>query len=295
MGRRRVLVLGRTGQLATELARAAWPSALEPTFWGRDEADFRFPHIVASRVSDFAPDIIIIAAAYTRVDDAEAHAELADTVNCHTPAAVAAASMAAPIVYISTDYVFGGDKPGAYTEDDDPNPINAYGRSKLQGELALARANPRHFIFRTSWVFSAHGSNFVKTMFKLASERDEVRVVGDQVGSPTAARDLAGALVSMAPSLLSGAATPGTYHLTSAGTATWHDVAEEVFSILQEQGLRRPRNIRITTAEYPTPARRPGNSKLDSSKAKNAFGITFFPWQRGVSHVVNELQHGAPR
>lgn len=295
MERRRVLVLGRTGQLATELARAAWPSALEPTFWARDEADFRFPDIVANRVADFAPDIVIIAAAYTRVDEAEKCEELAETVNSRTPAAVAAACAAAPVVYISTDYVFSGDKPTAYTEDDSPNPINAYGRSKLLGELALAQANPRHFIFRTSWVFSAHGSNFVKTMFRLASERPEVRVVADQVGSPTAARDLAGSLVSIAPSLLSGAATPGTYHLTSAGTATWHDVAEEVFNTLQAQGLRRPKNIKIKTAEYPTPARRPGNSKLDSSKTRNAFGMTFSPWQRGVSHVVNELQHGSPR
>lgn len=289
---RRVLVLGRSGQLARELARATWPDGWTVEFAARPELDLRFPDQVAAAVLAAKPDLVVNAAAYTAVDQAESESELAHAVNAAGPAAAAAAARQAGAAFIcvSTDYVFDGRAGGAYAEDAPLNPLSAYGRSKAEGEAIIRQALSEHVILRTSWVFSAHGTNFVKTMMQLGAERETLRVVADQRGRPTAAADLAAAIVAVATALAAGRLHYGTFHVANAGETTWHGFATAIFERLAARGEPVPRQVEaLTTAEYPVKAVRPANSVLDCSRIAATYGITLRPWQDALDDCLDEL------
>jgi dTDP-4-dehydrorhamnose reductase len=295
----RVLVFGATGQLARELARASWPAATETRFVDRAGADLARPAALGAVVAHHRPDVVVIAAAYTAVDRAETEEGLATTINGEAPGAIAAAAaqIGAPLIHVSTDYVFDGSALSAYGEDDPIAPANAYGRSKALGEARVRAANPRHFILRTSWLYSAFGANFVRTMLRFAAARPEVSVVADQRGCPTAVGDLAQAIAGLAPLARDGAAY-GTYHAAGASATSWHGFAEGIFAQLVARGLPRPANRAIATADYPTPARRPANSRLSCDRLAAAFGIRLGPWEDSLPRVIDELLSqpaGAPR
>ena len=287
----RVLVIGREGQLARELARARWPDHWSTTFAGRPELDLRFPDRAAAAVVASAPDLVVNAAAYTNVDLAESEPDLARLINATGPAAVAAAcaKIGAPLVSISTDYVFDGTKPGPYLEDDAVHPLGAYGRSKAEGEALIREALAEHLILRTSWVFSPFGTNFVRTMMRLGDERAALRIVMDQRGCPTGAADLAGAVVSLCAAVAAGQRRFGTYHVANTGATSWYDMARAIFGGLAARGERVPQLVPIASAEYPTKAARPANSVLDCGRLRSTFGITLRPWQDALEECVSEL------
>ena len=254
----------------------------------RTEADLSDPHTCAARIADADADVVINAAAYTAVDRAETEPDLAMAINGTAPAAMAraAAARGLPFLHISTDYVFDGTGTAPWTPDMATGPLGSYGRSKLVGEQGVAAAGGRYAILRTSWVFSAQGSNFVKTMLRLGRERPVLRVVGDQIGGPTAAHDIAGALLRMATLLHQGAPQGGIYHYAGAPDVTWADFARE---ILRQAGLKASVTD-IPTAEYPTPARRPGNSRMDCASLEHAFGIRRPDWRAALATVLDELK-----
>ena len=290
----KVLILGRGGQVAHELARAPWPAGTAAIVAGRPEFDMARPESLEPVLSAAAPGLVINATAYTAVDKAESEPELAFAVNRDGPARLAelCAARGLPLLHISTDYVFDGSKDGPYTEDDPTAPLGIYGASKEAGERAIRAAAPRHVILRTSWVYGVHGANFVKTMLRLGAEREELGVVADQHGAPTAAADIATALTSIAGQVSGAAAATapwGTYHYTGGGGTTWHGFAEHIFRAMERATGRRPRLKAITTADYPTPARRPANSRLDCTKIGKIFGIACPPWQERVDRVLADL------
>ncbi|MDR6774136.1 dTDP-4-dehydrorhamnose reductase [Azospirillum sp. BE72] len=294
----KVLVLGSNGQLGFELMRANWAPGTDVVGLPYPEFDVTRPGDVEKAVATHAPDLLVNATAHTAVDKAESEVDLSFAVNRDGPGAMAAACAARgiPFIHVSTDYVFDGTKDGLYTEDDPINPLGVYGASKAAGEETVRAATPRHVILRTSWVYSAYGNNFVKTMLRFGKEREEMRVVADQHGSPTAAADLAAAIVRIAGTIeKTGAAAWGTYHLTGSGYTTWHDFAEHIFRRLEERTGKRPRLTAIGTADYPTPARRPANSRLDCSRAKERLGVTCPPWQESVDRVIDELFTNPPQ
>jgi dTDP-4-dehydrorhamnose reductase len=273
-----ILVAGRTGQVAQSLAALPTPERQFITL-GRPDLDIRDRASIDAAIAEHRPAAIINAAAYTAVDKAESEPDLAFAVNETGAGNLAAAASAAglPIVHISTDYVFAGDKDGFYTEDDPVDPQSVYGRSKLAGERAVAQANPDHVILRTAWIFSPYGHNFLKTMLRLAADRDVVRVVSDQWGSPTYAPDIAQGIAAVLEKALTSPADPswrGTFHMTAEGACTWADFAEEIFRQSAAQGGASAKVERITTAEYPTPAKRPANSRLDNGRFKQVFGFS---------------------
>lgn len=278
-----LLVFGRTGQVARELAGLA-PDA---RFLGRDDADLTDPDACATALRDARPRLVINAAAYTAVDRAETETETAMLVNAAAPAAMAqaAAGLKVPFLHVSTDYVFDGGGGDPWREDDATGPLGAYGRTKLAGEEAVIAAAGPSAVLRTSWVFSAHGANFVKTMLRLGRERDEIGVVADQIGGPTPAADIAAALLSMGQALLAGQAG-GVYHYAGAPDVSWADFADEIFA---QAGLAcrvRP----IGTADYPTPARRPANSRLDCAAIARDFDIMRPDWRKGLAEVLARLE-----
>jgi dTDP-4-dehydrorhamnose reductase len=240
---------------------------------------------------------VIVAAAYTNVDGAEGDEATAMTVNAVAPGAIAraAAALSIPVVHISTDYVFDGEKSGLYDERDAVNPINAYGRTKLAGEIGVRAANPRHLILRTSWVYSAHGTNFLKSMLRLATQNADVKVVADQRGCPTAAGDLASAIARTAPRLFDADMPWGTYHLAGGSETTWHGFAEAIFAELNARGLRRPVNRAISTAEFVRPARRPANSRLSSAAFEREFGMRLPGYEAAVPLVLDEALAKVPQ
>jgi dTDP-4-dehydrorhamnose reductase len=289
----KVLVLGTPGQLGHELMRAAWPSELEIAGVGYPDFDVGREADVRRVIADHAPDLVINATAYTAVDKAEGDRDAAFAINRDGPLFIArdCARRGIPMVHVSTDYVFDGAKDGAYVEDDQINPLNIYGESKAAGEQAVRETWERHVTLRTTWVYAAHGANFVKTMLRLGAEREEMSVVADQYGAPTAAADLAAAIVAIVPQIIGRTDAPwGTYHFTDAGVTTWHGFAERIFQHLEKTIGRRPRLKGIATAEYPTPARRPANSRLDCSKIRATFGVTTPPWEESLERVLQELQ-----
>lgn len=289
---RRVLVIGRSGQLARELARAAWPDGWTVGFAARPELDLRYPDRAAAAVLAAKPDLVINAAAYTAVDQAEGEPELARAINAAGPAAAATAAqqIGAPFVSVSTDYVFDGRAGGTYAEDAPVHPLSAYGRSKAEGEALIRQALAEHVILRTSWVFSAHGTNFVKTMMRLGAERETLRVVADQRGRPAAAADLAKAIVTVSAALAAGRGHYGTFHVANTGETTWHGFAAAIFERLRARGEPVPRQVEaITTAEYPVKAARPANSVLDCSRIAATYGITLRPWQDALDDCLDEL------
>lgn len=278
----RVLVFGRTGQLARALARRA-PDA---TYLGRDAADLANPETCAQAVRDSGAEAVINAAAHTAVDRAEEEEALATTVNGDAPGAMARAAAAAgiPFLHVSSDYVFSGQGDAPYPVDAPIAPLGAYGRSKAAGEAQVAAAGGVHAILRTSWVFSADGGNFVKTMLRLGAERDALRVVDDQVGGPTEAGDIADALLAMLPALKDGAPS-GAYHFAGAPDVSWAGFAE---AIMTRAGLDCAIE-RIPSSEYPTPAARPLNSRLDCSRTEQVFGIARPDWRDGLDRVLEAL------
>lgn len=278
----RLLVFGKTGQVARELARRL-PKA---QFVGREEADLADPAACAAAVGAADVDAVINAAAWTAVDKAETEEAAATVVNGAAPAAIAraAAAKGVPFLHVSTDYVFDGTGATPFKNDDPTAPQNAYGRSKLAGEVGVRLAGGKHLILRTSWVVSAHGANFVKTMLRLGSEREVLRVVADQIGGPTPAAAIAEALISAARALQDGA-KGGTHHFSGGPDTSWADFARTIMS----EARLSCRIEDIPSAAYPTPARRPLNSRLDCSAFTTEFGIPRPDWRQGLSDIVKEL------
>jgi dTDP-4-dehydrorhamnose reductase len=275
----RLLVTGKLGQVALSLANRVKIAGFDAQFIGRPEMDMASPDTVfaavVAAIDAYQPTAIVNAAAYTAVDQAEDEPNIAHAVNALSAGEVAraAASAGLPIIHISTDYVFDGTKQAPYTEDDKPNPKTAYGRSKLAGEHAVAHANPNHIILRTAWVYSPFGKNFVKTMLKLAETRREVRVVADQFGNPTSAFDIADGIIAAVKSLdhKPDHHASGVYHLAGPAEMSWAEFAERIFAESAKCGGPAAQVAHITTADYPTRAMRPGNSRLDSTLFQRAF------------------------
>jgi dTDP-4-dehydrorhamnose reductase len=260
----------------------------------RNAADITKASAVSAVMAREQPDLVINLAAYTAVDRAESEPEMAWAVNCAGAALIAAScgERAIPLVHLSTDYVFDGRKSEPYSEGDAVNPLNVYGRSKEAGERAVRAAAPRHIILRTAWVYGAYGSNFVKTILRLGAEHPVLRVVADQHGCPTAAADIAAALIAIARHIERGEMQWGTFHFAAAGCTSWHAFAEEIVALVRAlsgwSGGSEPRVEPITTDQYPTAARRPMNSVLDCRKIA-AFGISRPPWRSSLPAVVREL------
>ena len=287
-----ILVFGRSGQLARELAKLGAPRGLELDFAGREDFDLAHGDDPARLIEARAPVAVINAAAYTAVDRAESEPEAAFRLNRDVPAAIAraCAERDTPLVHISTDYVFDGTKTEPYVEDDPVCPISVYGRSKAEGEAAVLRSGARAGVLRTAWLYSAFGSNFVKTMLKLAATRPEIPVVDDQVGRPTWAEDSAGGALRLVQALLDrDDRALGVFHLSGAGDATWADFAEAIFEESALRGGPRPAVRRITTAEYPTPARRPANSRLDCSRITEVLDWRTRPWRGSLAACFDNL------
>jgi dTDP-4-dehydrorhamnose reductase len=289
----KVLLTGGEGQLGTELIDQAKEYRFEMLAPTMAEMDLTRPADLDRFWGLFQPTLVINAAAYTAVDRAESEEKLAFAVNATAPAHIArrCAREGIPLIHISTDYVFDGQKDSPYLEDDPISPLGVYGRSKAEGESAVRSAFDQHLIVRTAWLYSAHGSNFVKTIMRLAAERDDLRVVDDQIGSPTSAADLAAAVLTLAGCI--GVREPfpwGTYHYCGNGVTSWYGLALHVVELLVKSGkMASFRLIPISTAEYPTPARRPAYSVLDCSRIEAAFGINRPPWQKSVALAVHRL------
>lgn len=293
-----VLVIGKSGQLARCLFDCATnASELRFEFWGRETLDFAATTDIAARIESRAPDIVINAAAYTAVDKAEEEPDLAMKVNGYAPGEIAkgAAACNAAIIHVSTDYVFDGLGQRPYSEDDETNPSGVYGRTKLAGERAVAQATSRHLIIRTSWVYSPYGNNFIKTMLRLGAERDNLNVVSDQIGCPTSATDLAQFIVGAIPRLGAepeNAEIHGVLNAAGSGIASWYDLAGHVFRCAKKFGRSIPDLSPILTADYPTPATRPANSRLDMARMRRVFGTELPVWERSVERDVELLVAG---
>jgi dTDP-4-dehydrorhamnose reductase len=290
----RILVAGRTGQLAIELLDRLPRDGHVIVAREAPELDLTDPPSIARAVEEVAPDAIVNAAAYTAVDKAESQRDLAFAVNATGAGllAEAAARRDMPFVHVSTDYVFPGDGGAPYTEDAATGPIGIYGASKLAGEQAVLAVNPRSIILRTAWVCSPHGNNFVKTMLRLGREREAVSVVADQHGAPTFAADLADAIARLLPRLAAAPAGDqafGVFHLTGAPHTTWHGFAQAIFAEAAARGHKVPRLSAITTADYPTPARRPADGRLDCGKIVRVYGIPAADWRRSLSRCFDAL------
>ncbi|WP_138422445.1 dTDP-4-dehydrorhamnose reductase [Maritimibacter alexandrii] len=282
----KALVFGTTGQVARELASTT-PKGVRLEALGRDRADLSRPETCAEAIRHAAPDVVINAAAFTAVDRAEEDEALATVVNGEAPGemARACAALGIPFLHVSTDYVFSGDGDAPWAVDAPTRPLNAYGRSKLAGETAIRAACGPHAILRTSWVVSEHGGNFVKTMLRLSETRDRLTIVADQIGGPTPASDIAAALWSMAVALVADPSKGGTFHFSGAPDVSWADFAREIF----RQSGRATVVEDISTKDYPTPARRPANSRLDCSATEAAFGVVRPDWRVGLTDILNSL------
>jgi dTDP-4-dehydrorhamnose reductase len=277
------------------LARHLHALLPDATFWGRAEADLSHPEMLQSQIEQLAPIAIINAAAHTAVDRAESERDLAWRINAEAPAAMAraAAALGAPLVHVSTDYVFDGFSSRPYVESDPVAPLNTYGVTKLGGELAVRSLAPRHWILRTSWVFSEHGTNFVKTMLRLGKDRDNLKIVDDQCGRPTYAGDLAQLIVALLSQLPNNAVEFGTYHTGGNPAVTWRDFALAILGKAHALAMipKVPLVQGIPTSQYPTPARRPLNSTLAPNAHLHAStGITF-DWQAGLDLVLSRIEY----
>lgn len=293
----KILLFGKNGQVGWELNRSLQALG-EVIALGRDDADFANPESLREIVREMSPDVIVNAVAYTAVDKAEEEEALATTINADAPRVLAeeAKKINALIVHYSTDYVFDGSKDGAYVETDQPNPINAYGRTKLAGERAIQAAGCDYLIFRTSWVYAARGHNFLLTMLKLAQEREELSIVADQVGSPTSARLIAETTVicfqQAIKGKLVGVFSSGLYHVTTSGSTSWFGFTKEIIR-LANNGLNLPLMIKdikaIPTSDYPSPAARPINSLLSLTKLESVFNVEMPDWATILHLTIDDL------
>jgi dTDP-4-dehydrorhamnose reductase len=315
----KILLFGRSGQLGWELARKL-ASRGELTVLGSAEVDFARPEAIRAAVRAVQPSLIVNAAAYTAVDKAESEPDLAWAINAEAPGVLAeeAARTGSLLVHYSTDYVFDGAKPAPYVETDLTNPINVYGKAKLGGEQAIARAmagsNGRWLIFRTSWVYGARGSNFLLTILRLANERSELRIVDDQIGAPTSSEAIAQATAAVLARVFAADSPTGTssqppsnvpfptlpadwsgiYHLTCSGAISWFGFAKEFLTCTAHAtGSPAPTLIPISTSEFPRPARRPANSRLSCDLLCETFGVTLQPWQRALEWVLDQIRDQA--
>jgi dTDP-4-dehydrorhamnose reductase len=296
----RIAVTGRLGQVACALSEAGPALNVEVINLGRPQLDLLVPETVEPVLKASAPDIVVNAAAYTAVDQAEQEPGIASAVNGIGAGAVAAAARALsiPVIHLSTDYVFDGSKPTAYLEEDLVAPANAYGASKLAGERAVAAATGEHAILRTAWIYAPYGKNFVRTMLTLAQTRDEVRVVDDQVGSPTYAPDIAAAIFVIARNLLDNPDNRlfrGLFHLAGSEETSWAGFAASIFAFLRAKGVCKAVLTPISSADYPTIARRPANSRLDCRKLTRVHGLELPSWRDSLrlclDRLANEIRH----
>lgn len=292
---RRILVTGRGGQLATGLEAALPAHGFEALLVGQPEFEFDKPETVAAVFHALKPDAVVNCAAWTAVDAAEDDEAGAYRANALGPALLGRLTHEAgiPIIQISTDYVYDGLKGAPYLESDLPNPLGAYGRTKLAGEWAAQAANPRCIVLRTAWVFAPMGKNFLRTMLALGEQRPELRVVADQWGSPTAAPDLADAIASILARLRENGWRDdfaGTYHATGGGFTNWHSFAEAIFTEAARHGGPHPKVHAIATADYPTKAKRPADGRLDNGKLARVFGVALPAWEAGLARVMAALR-----
>ena len=293
----KILLTGKNGQLGFELQRALAPLG-EVVAVGTQDCNLADADALRDLVRRVAPDVIVNPAAYTAVDKAESDEATARAVNAIAPAILGeeGAKLGALVIHYSTDYVFDGTKQGAYSESDTPVPQSVYGRTKLEGEQGLAAANPRHLILRASWVVGAHGGNFAKTMLRLAGERDKLTVVADQFGAPTPAAllaDLSAHLVREHVRTKDAGFPYGTYHVAAGGETSWHGYAQFVIGEALAAGKTLKATVDavapLSTEQYPTPAKRPLNSRLDTTRFRTTFGLRLPPWQEGVRHVLRQI------
>ncbi|WP_299751196.1 dTDP-4-dehydrorhamnose reductase [uncultured Tateyamaria sp.] len=282
-----ILVFGHTGQVATELRALNGPDTRIKTL-DRKAADLTDAAACAAAIVRHAPDAVINAAAYTAVDAAETETELAHAINADAPGAMARACAARdiPFVTISTDYVFSGEGEAEWLPTDPTDPQGAYGLTKNAGELAVQEAGGRSVILRTSWVVSAHGNNFVKTMLRLGKERDALTIVADQIGGPTGAAEIAAACVTIAKTLKTDPYTAGVYHFAGAPNTSWADFARAIFDMSDLECEVTD----IPSSDYPTPAKRPLNSRMDCTSTTSAFGIARPEWRNSLSHILDQLK-----
>lgn len=290
----RILVTGREGQVVSALAEEGPSLGHEILRLGRPELDLATPGNLDALFATARPDAIVSAAAYTGVDQAESEPDLAMAINGTAPGLIAAAAARrdVPVIHLSTDYVFEGGKLMPYLESDPTSPQGAYGRTKLAGEQAVAANNPRHVILRTAWVYAHGGKNFVRTMLRLASDRPELRVVSDQFGCPTYATDLAQAILAVAsqlPGRPAGDQGYGVFHASGSGDTSWAGFASAIFDRAAAMGRKDARVVPVSTAEYPTPARRPANSRLDCGKLRQIYGVSQPHWFDGLSRCLARL------
>lgn len=296
MTERPILIAGHNGQLARCLHDLAVLQSMPVVALGRNEFNLEAYGELRRAIDPLAPSIIINAAAYTAVDLAESEVARAFSINRDAAAALAdvAWQKNIPLIHISTDYVFDGTKPGAYEESDVPAPLNVYGASKLAGEAAVLAAHPLATVIRTSWVYSPYGNNFVRTMLRLCEAQPIVRVVQDQYGNPTSALDLASAILQLSGRLLTHdrRAMAGIFHLAGQGETTWYGFAQAIFDLLVHRGIRVPQLEAITSEQYQTAARRPGNSRLNSSKAERVLGVRLPLWRCSLETCLDQLAEG---
>lgn len=290
----RLAVTGREGQVVRALLDAASAAGVTVIPLGRPDLDLENPASIAAAIAAARPDAVVNAAAYTAVDQAEKEPERAFAINAAGAGAVAAAAagLGVPVLQISTDYVFDGTKPAPYVEDDPVGPTGVYGASKLAGEQAVAAANPNHAMLRTAWVYAPYGKNFVRTMLALGATRDELRVVADQRGCPTYAPDIAAAVIAVARNLVARpdeAELRGVFHMAGSAETDWASFAEAIFALSAARGGRAPAVVRIGTADYPTPARRPANSRLDGGKLARLHGVRLPAWQASLATCLDRL------
>ncbi|MDF2688840.1 MAG: dTDP-4-dehydrorhamnose reductase [Microvirga sp.] len=290
----RIIVIGQQGQVARALAEHASAHGATAVLLGRPKLDLADPSGIEDVLRETSGDLIVNAAAYTAVDQAEKEPELAQAINGIGPGVVAgvAAAMAIPVIHISTDYVFDGALDRPYRENDPVNPLGVYGSSKLLGEQAVAAEAEDYVILRTAWVYSPFGKNFAKTMLRLGAEREELGVVVDQVGSPTSALDIADGILRIGRKLLDkpqDRSLRGLFHMAGSGTASWAEFASEIFAASARLGGPTAKVRPITTAEYPTPAKRPANSRLDCTKLMQAYNINLPQWQESLAVCVQRL------
>lgn len=295
----KILLFGKNGQVGWELQRSLAPlghvvalgSSGEPGLVGA----FTDPEGLSRTIATVKPDVVVNAAAFTAVDKAESEPEMARAINATAPGVLAEASrkIGAFLVHYSTDYVFDGSGSAPWKEDDRPRPLNTYGQTKLEGEQLITRANPRHLILRTSWVYGARGSNFAKTMLRLARERDQLSVVDDQFGAPTGAELLADVTAHALRMSMGDERLAGTYHVAASGETSWHAYARFVIGWAIQSGAEMKAGMEqvqpVPTSAFPTPARRPQNSRLDTTRFRQAFGLMLPDWEQGVTRMLQEI------